>query len=179
MAQATSYGQQGAQGLQQAQQAYGQHGGNSMMNQGENYNQGQSYAQGGNSMTNSAQGQNYTENQSNYAMYGNQGQNSNQDYYNQRPNGMNESAGQQNGHGNYQQSFSNHQTTGTNGQAGQSGAQYPDSKAPDTLHICQYSPSLSESSLLPITLPCPSTVTNACDHRARQDREEVRRRPFR
>jgi hypothetical protein len=161
MAQATSYGQQGAQDFQQAQQAYGQHGGNSMMNQGENYNQGQSYAQGGSNMTNSAQGQNYAE-----------GQNSSQGYYNQRPNEMNESAGQQNGYGNYQ-------TTGMNGQAGQSGAQYPDSKAPDTLHVCQCSPSFSGSSLLPITLPCPSMITNVCDHRARQDREEVRRRAFR
>jgi len=123
MAQGNSYAQQGTQDYQQAQQSYGQQPQQSYNGQqsegltereGHNYNQRANHAMNGNGNINGNQGQNHSPNE----MNGNQE--------------MNGNGYQGQGQG-YQQS--NYQTSGMNGYAGQSGAKYPDSKAPDTMHI--------------------------------------------
>lgn len=95
-------------------------------------------------MTSSNQGQNYTSsNQASHAMNSttttqgqSEGQGASSDYYNQQQS-TNPSAVQQNGNGNYQQHSSsptNNQQT-TSGKPNGAQQQYPDSKAPDTMHV--------------------------------------------
>ena len=68
-----------------------------------------------------------------HATYGNQGQGYQQS-------GMNGNQAQSQGYEHQQSGMNGNQSNqGMNGEPGKAGASYPDSKAPDSLHVCSYS----------------------------------------